>query len=123
MEAVFGRARMDYCLDGIERSRRSGVAKALMVSSVELQKGFPASHNHQSTRLRDVHRSLPQLEGGVPSARCHPRPSQCLRPPLRAQVSIGTLYILDDGSDVALVLLQAESPDLWIVDRFSSDGG
>src|SRR3979490_630672 len=44
MEAVFGRARMDYCLDGIERSRRSGVAKALMVSSIELQKAFPASH-------------------------------------------------------------------------------
>jgi hypothetical protein len=44
MEAVFGRARMDYCLDGIERSRRSGVAKALMISSVELQKAFPASH-------------------------------------------------------------------------------
>jgi hypothetical protein len=43
MEAVFGRARMDYCLDGIERSRRSGVAKALMISSVELQKAFPAA--------------------------------------------------------------------------------
>jgi hypothetical protein len=36
-----------------------------------------------------------------------------------APVSIGTLYILDDGSDVASVRLQGESPDLWIVDRFS----
>jgi hypothetical protein len=33
------------------------------------------------------------------------------------------LYILDDGSDVAMVRLQGESPDLWIVDRFSGDGG
>jgi hypothetical protein len=40
-----------------------------------------------------------------------------------AQVSIGTLYILDDDSDVAIVRLQGESPDLWIVDRFSGDGG
>jgi hypothetical protein len=40
-----------------------------------------------------------------------------------ALVSIGTLYILDDGSDVAIVRLEGESPDLWIVDRFSSDGG
>jgi hypothetical protein len=40
-----------------------------------------------------------------------------------AKVSIGTLYILDDGSDVAIVRLQGESPDLWIVDRFSGDGG
>jgi len=32
------------------------------------------------------------------------------------------LYILDDGSDVAIVRLQGESPDLWIVDRFSGDG-
>ena len=40
-----------------------------------------------------------------------------------ARVSIGTLYILDDGSDVAIVRLQGESPDLWIVDRFSGDGG
>ena len=40
-----------------------------------------------------------------------------------AQVSIGTLYILDDGSDVAIVRLQGESPDLWIVDGFSGDGG
>src|SRR5882757_8012521 len=40
-----------------------------------------------------------------------------------APVSIGTLYILDDGSDVAIVRLQGESPDLWIVDRFSGDGG
>ena len=31
-----------------------------------------------------------------------------------APVSIGTLYILDDGSDVAIVRLQDESPDLWI---------
>ena len=38
-----------------------------------------------------------------------------------APVSIGTLYILDDGSDVAIVRLQGESPDLWIVDRFSGD--
>jgi hypothetical protein len=44
MDAVFGGARMDYCLNGIERSRRSGVAKALMISGVELQKAFPASH-------------------------------------------------------------------------------
>jgi hypothetical protein len=35
-----------------------------------------------------------------------------------AQVSIGTLYIFDDGSDVAIVRLQGESPDLWVVDRF-----
>jgi hypothetical protein len=41
---------------------------------------------------------------------------------LDAQVSIGTLYILDDGSDVAIVRLQGESPDLWIVDRYSGDG-
>ena len=40
-----------------------------------------------------------------------------------ARVSIGTLYILDDGSDVAIVRMQGESPDLWIVDRFSGDGG
>ena len=40
-----------------------------------------------------------------------------------AQVSIGTLYILHDGSDVAIVRMQDESPDLWIVDRFSGDGG
>jgi hypothetical protein len=40
-----------------------------------------------------------------------------------AQVSIGTLYILDDGSDVAIVRMHGESPDLWIVDRFSGDGG
>ena len=58
MEAVFGRARMDYCLDGIERSRRSGVAKALMVSSVELQKGFPANH---ITSLRDFGMSIDRL--------------------------------------------------------------
>jgi hypothetical protein len=38
-------------------------------------------------------------------------------------VSIGTLYILDDASNVAIVQLQGESPDLWIVDRFSGDGG
>ena len=29
-------------------------------------------------------------------------------------MSIGTLYILDDGSDVAIVRPQGESPDLWI---------
>jgi hypothetical protein len=40
-----------------------------------------------------------------------------------ASISIGTRYILDDGSDVAIVRLQGESPDLWIVDRFSGDGG
>jgi hypothetical protein len=40
-----------------------------------------------------------------------------------ASISTGTLYILDDGSDVAIVRLQGESPDLWIVDRFSGDGG
>ena len=40
-----------------------------------------------------------------------------------APISTGTLYILDDGSDVAIVRLQGESPDLWIVDRFSGDGG
>ena len=40
-----------------------------------------------------------------------------------AQVSIGTLYILDDGNDVAIVRLQGESPDLWIVNRLSGDGG
>jgi hypothetical protein len=42
-----------------------------------------------------------------------------------ARVSIGMLYILDDDSDVAIVRLQGESPDpdLWIVDRFSGDGG
>jgi hypothetical protein len=39
-----------------------------------------------------------------------------------AQVSIGTLYILDDGSDVAIVRLQGQSADLWIVDSFSDDG-
>jgi hypothetical protein len=41
---------------------------------------------------------------------------------LSDRVSIGALYILDDGSDVAIVRLQGESPDLWIVDRFSGDG-
>jgi hypothetical protein len=47
-----------------------------------------------------------------------------------SSVAIGTLYILDDGSDilddgsdVAIVRMQGESPDLWIVDRFSGDGG
>jgi hypothetical protein len=39
-----------------------------------------------------------------------------------ARVSIGTLYILDDGSDVAIVRMQGESPDLWIVDQFSGNG-
>jgi hypothetical protein len=42
---------------------------------------------------------------------------------LGAPFNLGTLYILDDGSDVAIVRLQGESPDLWIVDRFSGDGG
>jgi hypothetical protein len=46
---------------------------------------------------------------------------QVLKP--AARVSIGTLYILDDDSDVATVRLQGESPDLWIIDRFSGDGG
>ena len=46
---------------------------------------------------------------------------QVLEP--HAPVSIGALYIFDDGSDVAIVRLQGESPDLWIVDRFSGDGG
>jgi hypothetical protein len=32
-------------------------------------------------------------------------------------------HILDDGSDIAIVRLQGESPDLWIVNRFSGDGG
>jgi hypothetical protein len=36
--------------------------------------------------------------------------------------AIGTLYILNDGSDVAIVRLQGESPDLWIVDRVLGDG-
>jgi hypothetical protein len=40
-----------------------------------------------------------------------------------APVSIGALYILDDGSDVSIVQLKDESDDLWIVDRFSGDGG
>jgi hypothetical protein len=40
-----------------------------------------------------------------------------------APVSIGTLYIHDDGSDVAVVRMQDELADLWIVDRFSGDGG
>jgi hypothetical protein len=38
-------------------------------------------------------------------------------------VSTGILYILDDGRDTAVVRLQGQSPDLWIVDRFSADGG
>jgi hypothetical protein len=46
---------------------------------------------------------------------------QVLKPD--APVSIGTLYILDDGSDVAIVRMQGESADLWIVDRFSGEGG
>ena len=40
-----------------------------------------------------------------------------------AEVFGGLLYTLDDGDDVAIVRLQGESPDLWIVDRFSGDGG
>ena len=40
-----------------------------------------------------------------------------------APMSIGTLYILDDGSDVAIVRMQGKSSDLWIVDRFSGDSG
>ena len=46
---------------------------------------------------------------------------QVLEP--HAPVSIGTLYILDDGEDVAIVRMQGESADLWVVDRFSGDGG
>jgi hypothetical protein len=38
---------------------------------------------------------------------------QVLKPD--APVSIGTLYILDDGSDVAIVRPQGESPELRIV--------
>jgi hypothetical protein len=37
-------------------------------------------------------------------------------------LSTGTLYILDDGKDGAVVCLLGQSPDIWIVDRFS-DGG
>ena len=40
-----------------------------------------------------------------------------------ASMSIGTLYILDDRSDVAIVRMQGQSADLWIVDRFSGNGG
>ncbi len=39
-----------------------------------------------------------------------------------AQVSAGLLYILDDGSDVAIVRMQGESPDLWVVDEFTAIG-
>jgi hypothetical protein len=39
-----------------------------------------------------------------------------------AQVSAGSLYILDDGEDAAIVRLQGESPDLWGVDEFMGDG-
>jgi hypothetical protein len=39
-----------------------------------------------------------------------------------APVSIGPLYILDDGADCAIVRMQGESADLWIVDRFGGDG-
>jgi hypothetical protein len=38
-----------------------------------------------------------------------------------APVVIGCLYILDDGDDVAVVRMQGESPDLWVVDEFSGD--
>jgi hypothetical protein len=58
---------------------------------------------------------------GAPFKLGCPMMMQVLEPD--APVSIGTLYILDDGSDVAIVRLQGESPDLWIVDRFSGDGG
>jgi len=37
-------------------------------------------------------------------------------------VEPGGLYILDDGSDAAIVRLQALSADLWIVDQFAGDG-
>jgi hypothetical protein len=43
--------------------------------------------------------------------------------PAAAAVSVDGLYILDDGGDVAIVRLQGESPDLWIVDRLSRKGG
>jgi hypothetical protein len=39
-----------------------------------------------------------------------------------APVSIGTLYILDDGEDVAIVRMLGESADLWMVEQFSGDG-
>jgi hypothetical protein len=39
-----------------------------------------------------------------------------------AQVSIGTLYILDGGEDVAIVRMIGESPDLWVVDHFTPAG-
>jgi hypothetical protein len=39
-----------------------------------------------------------------------------------AQVSIGTLYILDDGDDVAVVRMQGQSADLWVVDQFTEAG-
>jgi hypothetical protein len=39
-----------------------------------------------------------------------------------AQVSAGSLYILDDGEDVAIVRMQDHSPDLLIVDQFTDAG-
>jgi len=36
-------------------------------------------------------------------------------------VVIGCLYMLDDGDDVAVVRMQGESPDLWVVDEFSEN--
>jgi hypothetical protein len=89
---------MDYCLDGIERSRRSRVAKAPMVSSVELQKGFPAGHipslpvrasskGRAVASKEDFDRPDQSCLGPYPGFR--PRvairaPSQRLRPPLQA---------------------------------------
>ena len=39
-----------------------------------------------------------------------------------APASTGQLYILDDGSDVAIVRMQDHSPDLLIVDQFTDAG-
>jgi hypothetical protein len=39
-----------------------------------------------------------------------------------APVSIGTLYILDDGNAAAIVRMQGESADLWVVEEFTGDG-
>ena len=35
-----------------------------------------------------------------------------------AEVFDGLLYILDDGSDVAVVRMRGESADLWMVEEF-----
>ena len=39
-----------------------------------------------------------------------------------APLPIGALYILDDGSDVAILRLRGESADLWVVEEFIGDG-